>query len=1230
MIKKLLTYSVVVTMLVWSVGLLATPLAVGAAVSGDLVKKDSSPAVYYLGADSKLHVFPSQPVYDSWYEDFSGVTTISDTEFESYSFGENVFPRPGVSLVQAVDGETPWNIVDPKVYALSGNGVLRHIGSAEVAEEVFGAGWEGLIVPVVLSVFTQYDGDSGDDLTDAADFDKDAEMTDASTINEVKGLGGDGDGDVSTGTGLTVALAADTPATSTIVSNAARVPFTKINLTASADGDIIVDQMIVERAGLGNDLAFSSLDILDADTMLPINNFSKSLGSTHQATFNDNLTVPAGTTKGIILAANMGALASYAGEAPILELASITLTGSAAVIGTLPVAGNYMSTNGTITIGTVTVANGNNNPSASTQNVGTSDYIVSSLKLTAGSAEAVTVKNVTFTQNGSASLTDLENVRLVKSNTGEVLGSMATLTSDTFTFVLDEEIDKGKNVSYDVKADIVNGSGRTISIDVDQTTDIVVSGDTYGYNITPTYTTTGNGSTPEYDAANTTIGDGSLTIQSATVSPTNIAEDQTQVTIGKLKFIVKGEAINITSVGWRNTLTVGLAGSGATTTDITNLTVYDENGDAVAGPIDPTTNDNPSTGLVGVMTATTTDTITVPIGTTVYTVKADLSEDFATNDTLQASISPGSITCKGDTTGNTVTPTPAGIVSSTSLTIKAGALVTSVSSDPAAQNVVVGSEDFTFSKFILDATDSGKDMVITQMQISTDTAGTAYPDLVTNIQIYDGSTEVVPNNYPGSIAYETAGTTATGSATTTYLFDIGDFVVSAGTSKTVVVKADIGSGPTIAGDDDTLALGLHVEALSVQDDQGNSVTPTGTSGDGQSHILKDAGEVIITAKTSPTNGLVIGGSTDVVGKFTLKAKYEDLTVDKIEFNYGDAGGSGIAGDKDDLVSLTLYQDGVAEALGTASVEAANTTITPVTTLTIPKDQEVDFTLYATWAAIDDTTSAEAGSGVKFNLANIEVTSPQSGGTVTRTGHGAQFKSFSVYKSIPTVTHLDNTSTITGYQATNVAKVQITADAAGPIGLYKMTFEVATTTVFLDNNGYYIYESDSASTLGNLIGQSSATAANEDIIDTYTMDGLGGQFLEVYFDIDNDSTTRSHEQLVIDAGTSKYLTLRATPNAGHDSTGGNESIAVSIGGDSNFASSTATRAGGDNPNNEGIDTVPNGNTDVLASAAKDFIWSDLFAEQYSTSTATLTKMWHNGYLVPGLGSGATTTAKVVTD
>lgn len=119
MIKKFLTYSLVVTTLVWSVGLLATPLAVGAAVSGDLIKlqcatgadvNDPCRAVYYLGADGKRYVFPNQKTYMTWYSNFSTVKVVSSTEMSSYPIGGNATYRPGTKMIKIT--------TDPKVYAV--------------------------------------------------------------------------------------------------------------------------------------------------------------------------------------------------------------------------------------------------------------------------------------------------------------------------------------------------------------------------------------------------------------------------------------------------------------------------------------------------------------------------------------------------------------------------------------------------------------------------------------------------------------------------------------------------------------------------------------------------------------------------------------------------------------------------------------------------------------------------------------------------------------------------------------------------------------------------------------------------------------------------------------------------------------------------------------------------------------------------------------------------------
>jgi hypothetical protein len=101
-LKKVFSTFVSLTTIVWSVGLgtLAMPGVASAASlsAGDLIKA-SGPAVYYYATDAKRYVFPNEKTYFAWYNDFSGVKTITDTELAAIAIGGNVTVRPGTKLV---------------------------------------------------------------------------------------------------------------------------------------------------------------------------------------------------------------------------------------------------------------------------------------------------------------------------------------------------------------------------------------------------------------------------------------------------------------------------------------------------------------------------------------------------------------------------------------------------------------------------------------------------------------------------------------------------------------------------------------------------------------------------------------------------------------------------------------------------------------------------------------------------------------------------------------------------------------------------------------------------------------------------------------------------------------------------------------------------------------------------------------------------------------------------
>lgn len=141
------------------------PIAAGAQVAltpGDLVRTSGSQSLYYFGADGKRYVFPNEKTYFTWYSGFDGVKTIPNDQLAGLSIGGNATYRPGTRMVKIT--------TDPKVYAVSKNGILRPIASEAVAAALYGAAWNTMIDDVPDAFFVNYR--TGAEIASAADFDR--------------------------------------------------------------------------------------------------------------------------------------------------------------------------------------------------------------------------------------------------------------------------------------------------------------------------------------------------------------------------------------------------------------------------------------------------------------------------------------------------------------------------------------------------------------------------------------------------------------------------------------------------------------------------------------------------------------------------------------------------------------------------------------------------------------------------------------------------------------------------------------------------------------------------------------------------------------------------------------------------------------------------------------------------------------------------------------------------
>lgn len=139
---------------------------------GETNSDDPCRAVYFYGSDGKRHAFTNEKVFFTWFSNFDSVKIISQAFMASLPLGKNVTYHPGTKMVKFESVLT--------VYAVSKGGLLRAVGSEEVAAVLYGADWNKKIDDISDAFFGNYK--FGTKITQASDYDV------AAALNSVKGL----------------------------------------------------------------------------------------------------------------------------------------------------------------------------------------------------------------------------------------------------------------------------------------------------------------------------------------------------------------------------------------------------------------------------------------------------------------------------------------------------------------------------------------------------------------------------------------------------------------------------------------------------------------------------------------------------------------------------------------------------------------------------------------------------------------------------------------------------------------------------------------------------------------------------------------------------------------------------------------------------------------------------------------------------------------------------------
>ncbi len=928
--KKVFAFTVVLTTIVWSIGIgaLALPLAANAATSGDLIKGTGT-AVYYYGSDAKRYVFPYQAAYTSWYTGFGTVQTMTDADLVAIPFGGNVTVHPG-KLLQVVSMDTPWAVMDPKVYAVSKGGVLHWVKTAALATSIWGAAWEGQIVAVPESLLTNYT--IGTEINNASDYSLATQLA-VATINEDKGLTG-------AGGGVTISLASDTPMSASIPNNAANVHFTYLNLTAGPAGATVTG-LKVTRSGLGADANIAAVKLFVDGIQ---RGTSQSLGSLHQATFSlssNPIVIAAGATQKVVIAADIVVL-PVTFDQHILGIAnSADVTTTAVVGGTFPVNGNVMSLVNT-NIGTATVTAGPLNPThGGNVDADAVGYRFSQVKITAGAVEPVVLDQLTVLKNGTAANTDIKNIVLYNDTSGAVLGTATTLDGNGRVVFsnLNIQIAKGGNVLLSVKADVAGGSGRDLGFDVHDGTafTMMIKGATYNFGITPAgLNNFCVAAFTDFTCPRQDINQGYLTVSKSPSAPATgkIGVGASAVPVMAFDYVVAGEPVNVTRTVMNYTTT------GATVGKFTNWTLYKADGTVLAGPKN---RDATILDIIGTDTITFTDSYTLPVGTTTVWVKVDVSSTGVALDTVRLDMAAGQITAKGANSGKTTWTTSAGplVPPATGIlgnvqTLQGPALNVTTAATPIAGTIVANAQDQAFAYIDLDASGGGENIRVSQV-IVTDTigGGATLPELI-NLELWGDpdNTDATAEN----IRLTTSNSTATNGATVTFTFQTPIIVSKTATSR-LTLKADV-DGTLIAGGETHTYNVAAAGVVATGKDTGNNAALL-FAGAGQAQTLQANGRLTVAkAADLPVAAQLVSSSTNnSVMKYKFSATWEPVDVTTIPFFVGIQ--VAYPGHIGNVGRVYLYVDGVLTG------NTAGYTLNPTTgmgnivlnsgTLVIPKD-----------------------------------------------------------------------------------------------------------------------------------------------------------------------------------------------------------------------------------------------------------------------------------------------------
>jgi Putative peptidoglycan binding domain len=965
-------------------------------------------------------------------------------------------------------------------------------------------------------------------------------------------------------TGGAITVSAGTQPVNTLApQGAARVPFTTFTISNGTSQPVTVNSVTVQRTGLGVDQNFSGIVLLDQNG-LQIGT-AQTLNSNHQANIGNNgFTVPANSSAMFTVAGNIATGQSTNGQVVSLEVVAVNT--SATVSGALPITGASQTINNTLTLGTVSTSTSAFDPGVNqTENIGDTGVRFSGIKFTAGSAEDLKLYSIRWRQVGTAGSDSLANVVTVANGTSYPATVDSTGKYYTTTFPGGILIPKGNSLDVYVQGDLVgsNSAGQTVEFNIDKVTDVYFVGQLYGYGVTPT-----GSYQPWFNGYTTTIEGGTVTTitksNSGMGAAQNVAINVQNQPMGGFTTNFAGEPVTVSGMTFTiATSTTQTAGTG----NFTNVSLVDQNGTVVAGPQNAV-----FTGTSN--TVTFTDTVTFPVGVDSFYLEGQIPSGV-TGGSFQVSTTPGNWTNPtGQTTGNDISLGSAGTITMNSMSVQPGTLTVSYASTPSSQNVVAGASQFTFANIDLDASQSGENVRLSSVPVyfSGNTSD------LSGCQLWNGTTAL---NTSSRVI-----NSVTGGGSTKNVIQLDNVLtVPKGTATTLSLACNISSAATSSASFEFLADTNTSDWSVTGATSGTTITPTLASSVSGTMTVQTATLALTVDSSSPASTTVSGGSTgQTVAVYNLLGSNDTITLNKIGMTLdGSANPS-------DVTTVWLY-DSSNNLLGSATFGSGQSVATSTLSkpLTLTPNTNTKITVKA------DVADVGIGKpGVEGDVIAIDPNSAQGIGSTGTINSGASGTTagMRLYNSYPTFTYSTSGNSTLANGVNTLLSLSVSADPAGDVGLYKLTFTIATS-------GVNVVSPLFTGPNGN-VASSSLTFAQSALNNPTT--------LTVFFD-----STSNTGDATVPAGTTKTYTLQGTVSGITGSTGGTVSTALEADTSANNQITVS-----------GVKVLPQ-----AKNVTGNLVWSPLATTSLSTSTDD----WTNGYALTkgcfaSVGLATNCTANVV--